>query len=100
MCPDISNSMCLMLSHISSSYQIAPLLLIQLNSFKQSLEITSTKTLGNGHDQQVVMARRTHAMVVTFNDLYKEGWPVLHWFGEYLKEVAIVIKINKNIELL
>ena len=41
----------------------------------------------------------THTMVVSLYNLQKEGGAVLHGLGEDLKEVAIVVKVHKNLQL-
>ena len=42
----------------------------------------------------------THTVVVPFDDLQEQRGPVLHWLGEDLQQVAIVIKVHENMQLL
>ena len=42
----------------------------------------------------------THTVVVSLNDLQEQCGSVLHWFGEDLQQVAIVVKVHKNMQLL
>ena len=44
--------------------------------------------------------RTTYTMVVSFDDLQEEGWSVLHWLGEDLEQVAIVIIVHQDIQFL
>ena len=39
-------------------------------------------------------------MVVSFDDLQKECGSVLHWLGEDLQQIAIVVEIHENVQLL
>ena len=39
-------------------------------------------------------------MVLTLNALQEEGWAILDWLGEDLQQVAVVIVVNQDVELL
>ena len=39
-------------------------------------------------------------MVVPLNDLDEQRGPVLHGFAEDLEQIALVIKVHKNLEFL
>ena len=39
-------------------------------------------------------------MVMSLNDLQEECRPVLHWLGEDLQQVAFVIKVHQDMQLL
>ena len=69
--------------HISA-LQISPRSLINFDTFEQSLEVSSSKAL----------------VVASLNDLNKDCWTILDWFGEYLQEVAVVVVVNQDLELL
>ena len=42
----------------------------------------------------------TYTVVVSLDDFEEESGPVLHWFREDLQEVAIVIKVHQDVQLL
>lgn len=39
-------------------------------------------------------------MVVSLDHLQEQGGPVLHGFGEDLKEIALVVKVNQDFQFL
>ena len=39
-------------------------------------------------------------MIVPLDDLYEDGWPVLEWLGEDLEEVAVVVVVDQDLQLL
>ena len=64
--------------------EVAPLLLIHLDALKECLEVSSTEAL----------------VVVPLNDLDKDGRPVLEGLGEDLEQVAVIVVIDENPQLL
>lgn len=42
----------------------------------------------------------TYTVVVALDYFNEKSRSVLHWFCEYLEEVAIVVKVNQNVKLL
>lgn len=69
---------------VQAALQIPTLSLVQLDSFKQGLEISSTETL----------------VIVSLDDLKEKCWSVLHDFGEDLQQVAVVIIVNQDVKFL
>ena len=39
-------------------------------------------------------------MVASLDDFNEDGWTVLDRFGEYLQEVAVIIVVNQDLQLL
>lgn len=39
-------------------------------------------------------------MVVSLDNLQEQGGPVLHGFGEDLKEIALVVKVDQDFQFL
>ncbi len=39
-------------------------------------------------------------MIVTLNHFKEQSWTILHIFGEYLQEVAVVIEVHQNAQFL
>ena len=58
--------------------------MIYFNALKKCLEIARSETL----------------VVASLNDLDEDRGTVLDWLGEDLQEVAVVIVVDKNLQLL
>lgn len=70
---------------IRSSYsEVSSLFLLHLDGTEECLEVSSSETL----------------VTSSLDNLNKESWSVLKWLGEDLEEVALLIKINKDVQLL
>ena len=42
-----------------------------------------------------------HSLVdLSLYDFIKEGWSVSHWFGEYLKQISVLIPVHENVKFL
>jgi len=39
-------------------------------------------------------------VVVALDNLDENSWPVLHWLGEYLEKISVVIVVNQDLQLL
>ena len=61
---------------------------------------THTIHISRQYYDSYVKTVRTYTVVVPFNHLQEQGRSVLHWLGEDLQQVAIVIKVNKDVQLL
>ena len=66
------------------SSQVSSLGLIDFDSLKEGLEVSSSKAL----------------MIVSLNDLAEESRSILQWLGEDLEKIALLIVVDENIQLL
>ena len=64
--------------------QISPRCLINFDTLKESLEVSGTEAL----------------VVASLDDFNEDGWTILNRFGEYLQEVAVIIVVNQDLQLL
>ena len=69
--------------HISA-LQISPRCLINFDTLEESLEVSCPEAL----------------VVASLDDFNEDGWTILDGFGEYLQEVAVIIVVNQDLELL
>jgi hypothetical protein len=67
-----------------ATLQVAAPLLFQLNRLEQGLEIAFAKT----------------AAAVTLDDFDEDGWAVLDGAGEDLQQVALIVPVHQNAQLL
>lgn len=63
------------------SSKVSSLLLLDLDCFEKTLEVSSAKTI----------------MVVSLDDLEEEGRSVLNRLGEDLEEVTLVVVVDKDL---
>lgn len=69
-----------MLSIFWNFNQVSSLCLLLLDRDKQALEVASSKSF----------------VVSSLYDLEEQCWPVLYWFREDLKEIALIVIVDKD----
>lgn len=42
----------------------------------------------------------THLMIVPLNDLQEQRWPILHRLAEDLQQIAVLVVVDENFQLL
>lgn len=103
----------------SITLQVPAFCLLQLNSFKQCLEIAGAKTLKKRRTykkgarsvsvnlfrfrRSILLAFKqsgtlnkfsiTHVVITSLYDLYKQRRPILHILREYLEKIAVLIVV-------